>query len=139
MPTPRKSIQELMLTGTYQRNKGRYQARLSVGTILNPIGRPPNHLSTNEKVTWAEIAKQAPPGLLTKSDRISLEIVTKMVVKMRTGVMKVSELSSLIAILGKFGMTPYGRSKMQLPEPPIPAAARTAEEKAWDDLAELDD
>jgi hypothetical protein len=45
----------------------------------------------------------------------------------------------LIAILGKLGTNPAARAKMNLPEPPIPAAERTAEEKAWDDLAELDD
>ena len=138
MPTPRKTIEELRLTGTYQRNKGRYASRLSVGAVLSPIGRPPGHLSTNDKVTWAELVKQAPVGLLTKHDRIVLELVTKMIVRMRTGVMKTSELV-LNCHSRQLGMTPHGRSKMQLPEPPIPAAEQTAEEKAWAELAELDD
>ena len=139
MPTPRKSLAELALTGTLQRHPGRYAARLSGGTVIEPIGRAPTHLSTNEKITWAEIAKQAPPGLLTKSDRISLEIVTKLVIRMRVGEMKPSELSSLMSLLGKLGMNPTARAKMQIPEPPVPAAERAAEQKAWDDLAEHDD
>ena len=139
MPTPRKSLAELALTGTLQRHPGRYAARLSGGTLIEPIGRAPSHLSTSERVTWTELTKQAPPGLLTKHDRISVEIVTKMVVRMRTSELKMSELSSITAILGKLGMTSHGRSKMELPEPPVPAAERTAEQKAWDELDELDD
>jgi hypothetical protein len=75
--------------------------------------------------------------LVTKHDRIALEIVVKMVVRMRTTEVKASELSSLIAVLGKLGMNPTARAKMNLPEPELPAALNPFAQ--FDELDELDD
>jgi hypothetical protein len=93
MPKPRNSLVEFARSGTLQRHPGHYASRLSGGIVLTSIGRPPGYLNANEKVTWAEIVKTAPPGLLTKHDRIALEIVVKMVIRMRTTQVKASELS----------------------------------------------
>ncbi len=63
MPKPRKTLAQLALSGTLAAHPGRYAARLKGGIVLSPIGRPPGHLSTNEKLTWAELVKQTPPWI----------------------------------------------------------------------------
>jgi phage terminase small subunit len=142
MPTPKKSLAELTLSGTLQQNRKRYAHLTSpVPTITTPIGRPPTHLLAIEKQAWLEIARTAPSGLLQRADRVLLEITSKLVVRMRSADVKPAELNALISVLNKLGMTPHSRSKMDLPLTEIPAgssAAQCADEAAWDALAELD-
>jgi hypothetical protein len=138
MPTPRKSLTELAQTGTLSKHLGRYEARIaSRTTVIAPIGKPPTHLPAIERSIWGEIVRTAPPGLLTKSDRLSLEILGKLVARMRTSEFKVSELNALVAVLGKFGMTPADRLKMNLEPPPEPAA-QSEQDARWAELDELD-
>src|SRR5258707_343216 len=113
MPKPRKSIQELMLSGTYQMNKRRYEHRLNpVSTVQLPIGTAPRHLQAIERVVWAEIVRSAPEGLLGRPDRIVLEVATRLIVKLRSGEYRPSDVGALLNVLGKLGMTPAARQKM---------------------------
>ena len=138
MPTPRKTITELAVSGTLGKNLGRYQARIaSRTTVIAPIGKPPAHLPPVERGIWAEVVRSAPPGLLTKSDRISFEILCRLVARMRTAPFKVSELNALMAVLGKFGMTPGDRYRMNV-EPIAEPRAQSAEDAKWAALEELD-
>lgn len=137
MPTPRKSIAELAQSGTLGRNLGRYQRRItSQTTAVAPIGRSPKHLAPSERAVWQEVVRSAPPGRLTVSDRLSLEIVCRLIVRIRTSAFKNSELSALMAILGRFGMTPGDRQRMAWEPTPDPAlqAAEDAEMAALDEL-----
>jgi hypothetical protein len=139
MPKPRKSLTELAASGTLQKNLGRYQTRIaSKITIAAPIGTAPRHLQAIEKSIWAEVTRSAPSGLLTKSDRLALEVLCRLVARTRTAEFKTSESNALLAVLGKFGLTPSDRLKMSLEPLPEPTV-QTAEQKAWDELAELDD
>jgi phage terminase small subunit len=136
MPTPRKSLSELKLSGTYQMNKARYK-RLTdpVGVISLPVGRPPGHLLDAERTIWAEVVKNAPEGLLGRPDRIIIEVCCKLIAQMRTADLKISELNALISTLSKLGMDPASRKKMNF-QPPLPA--EPIEKSAWDELDELD-
>jgi phage terminase small subunit len=138
MPTPRKSIEQLKLSGSYQQNKKRYDNRLTtVPTIQLPVGRPPTHLEAAEKAVWAELVRVAHPGLLARSDRLILEVATKLVVRMRTTDTKTSEVNALMNVLAKLGMTPAARLKMNLQPLDIPIEP-TATINGWDELDELD-
>jgi|ERR1700678_718556 len=141
MPTPKRTLAELKLSGTYQQNKKRYDHLANpVVTIQLPIGRPPVHLQAAEKAAWAELVRVAHPGLLTRSDRLILEIAAKLIVRMRTSDAKTSEFNALLGVLAKLGMTPAARLKMNLQPLELTAnpPKQTEEEKLWDALDELD-
>jgi phage terminase small subunit len=140
MPIARKSLAELQLSGTYQRNKRKYDDRLNpVATILPPIGTAPRHLQATERAVWAEVVRSAPEGLLGRPDRIALEVATRLIVKMRTGDYKPSDVGALLNVFTKLGMTPAARQKLNLQPPATPATSElTAEEKVWAELDALD-
>jgi hypothetical protein len=136
MPTPRQSLTELAHTGTLGKNRDRYQSRIaSRTTVITPLGKAPVHLSATERSIWAEVVRCAPPGLLTKSDRLSLEIVVRLVACVRSPEAKSGDSTVLMALLGHFGMNPSDRYKMALEPPPEPKAQSDEEAR----LAELDE
>ena len=138
MPTPKKTLAELQLSGTYQQNKKRYEHLTNpVATIQLPVGRPPVHLGAAEKAAWAELVRVAHPGLLGRSDRLILEIASKLIVRMRTSDVKTSELNALLAVLAKMGMTPAARLKMNLQ--PLELPSKPKEKDPWDEFASLDE
>lgn len=121
-------------------NKKRYEHLTKPNPIiLTPLGTAPRHLGAPERAAWNELARNAHPGLLGRSDRILLEIAARLVVRMRHTDAKTGEFSALTTILGKLAMTPASRLKMDLPAPVSPVtASQTEEEKAWAALDELD-
>lgn len=139
MPKPRKSLTELVASGTLQKNLGRYSTRIAAHTtVIAPIGTAPRQLPAIERSIWAEAVRTAPPGLLSRSDRLAVEVLCRLVARMRTSEFKISELNALVGVLARFGMTPTDRVKLNLeplPEPTI----QTEEDKAWAALDELDD
>jgi phage terminase small subunit len=140
MPTPKKNLAELRLSGTYQQNKRRYEHLTKpVPTILIPIGRPPMHLRPAEKAAWIELVRTAHPGLLSRSDRIIVEIAARLIVRMRHPDAKNSEYTALLTVLSKLGMTPASRLKLNLPPIAVPTPeVQSEEDRQWAELDELD-
>lgn len=139
MPKRRKTLAELDKSGTLRHNLSKYQGRINaLGVVSAPIGPAPRHFPPLERSIWVEIVRIAPPNLLTKSDRLIVEVVVRLVAKMRTAnELKTSDLNALSSVLAKIGLSPLDRLKMSLE--PIPAAAVvSAEDKAWAELDELD-
>jgi hypothetical protein len=56
---------------------------------------------------------------------------------MRVGDYKTSDLNALSSVLAKIGFSPIDRIKMSLEPMPAPSVI-TAEDEAWDELAQLD-
>jgi hypothetical protein len=108
-----------------------------VGSIAAPLGIAPRHLPALERNIWAEVVRIAPPNLLTKSDRIIVEIAVRLIARMRVGDYKTSDLNALSSVLAKIGFSPIDRIKMSLEPMPAPSVI-TAEDEAWDELAQLD-
>lgn len=136
MPIARKSLAELQLSGTYQRNKRKYDERLNlVPVITAPIGTAPRHLQAIERAVWAEVVRNAPEGLLGRPDRIVLEVASRLIAKIRTAEYKPSDVSALLNVLNKLGMNPAARQKLRLEPPPTP---EPKEKSAWDELDDLD-
>jgi hypothetical protein len=88
---PRKSLQELKLSGTYQQNKKRYEAVASAPPA-KPLGRVPSYLTKEEKACWKEISSDL---ALAFGDRLALEVAAKLLAKSRVEVLKPSTLNNL--------------------------------------------
>ena len=74
-----------------------------------PIGPAPGYLSPAEQWIWTEILRNSSPTQFTTADSLSLEVLCKMVYRMRNLDLQVSELTTLMDLLCKFGMTPAAR------------------------------
>lgn len=85
---------------------------------LEAIGLPSRtRLNAQERAIWNEVRKTMPEGFLLASDRIALEILCKLMAKLRNGVkMPVTEFDRLFKLLGKFGMTPTDRRRARMVE-----------------------
>lgn len=125
--TIRKSTAELALTGALDAKPGRYANRRSEASPTEPLGAPPDHLSDQQKAIWHEVANQCPPGVLYSSDRIVMELICRLVEKLRSGSIKAMEQSLLLTSLQQLGMTPLARSRI----------AVSPQEKTQDDWASL--
>jgi len=138
IPKPRKSPSQLAESGTLQKNLGRYQARITAQTtVIAPIGTAPRISPQLSVSVWADVMRNAPSGLLTKSDRVAFEVLVRLTVRMRTLDAKTSELNSRLAVLAKFGMNPTDCLKLNLDPLPEPTA-QTEEQRRWAELDELD-
>jgi len=89
--------------------------------------------------TWNEIEAQAPPGVLSISDRLWVEMTCYSIVRVRQGTAKSSDRNSVKEFLGKMAMNPSDRPKVQLGGGAAPATANGKEEvNTFQQLAEED-
>lgn len=121
MPRQKLSKAEALLTGAAAKNPQRYEDKPNELPVRGPIGKAPRHMTDEEQSIWREIVSQAPLGLLGSCDRLAVETACKMVLKMRKSSlsMKASEYSSLINVLGKLGLTPGDRARLNVTTPPV--------------------
>jgi hypothetical protein len=135
MPTPRKSIVELALSGSLSAHPGRYKARFETEPIVSlPLGPTPRHLNADQRRVWAELLRSSPLGLWTRSDRLALEVVTNMVLQMRQPNATFRDFNALMSLLGKLGCTPEGRRKLGIELPSKPPVI----DPKWAELDALD-
>lgn len=115
MARTRKPTALLELNGTIAQRPARYakQHRENEPVVEDGIGNPPKTLSTEAKKVWSELRKTVP--WLTIADRVVFEAVCKLTVKLRSDTYKCQDLSILSNLLGRLGMTPADRSKVQAP------------------------
>src|SRR5215218_7542410 len=94
-----------------------------------PLGPPPRRLGDDQIEAWREIVECCPPGVLTKADRLVLELTARLLAEMwAAGKLDARLAARLEACLGKLGMTPADRSK-------VTAAQAEKQESPWDRLA----
>lgn len=121
MPAHRKPIEAHALSGSVQKNPKRYEGRTTEPRPSAPIGNAPDHLSTEAQKVWEELVSIAPKGSLGCSDRLILEIVCVLTVAFRAGLLtRASEVSQLINALGRLGLTPADRAKLNVEPQPEP-------------------
>ncbi len=124
MPAHRKPVELLELAGTFRDNPKR---RRAIGPKSDrELGRPPAYLSSAEKAVWTEIASIVPAGLLTSGDRIAVELLARLVSKMRLDWLNGSELGILTGLLARMGMSPADRSRVSAAPP------KDASDAEWD-------
>lgn len=63
---------------------------------------------------WFELVEQVPPGMLTVSDRMHVELTCRLMDRVRACAAKSGDYSRLDILLGKMGMNPADRSKVNV-------------------------
>ncbi len=111
----RKTTAELMLTGAFDAKPGRYGNRLAEPKPAEQLGNPPRYFTKEQRAIWKEIAGQVAPDVLFSSDRITLELICRLVEKLRAGTIRAMEQNLLLASLQQLGMTPLARSRIAVP------------------------
>lgn len=113
MPTPRKNLDELKESGTYQKNVGRYRGRAAAVEGFKPLGAPPAHLGKLEAAAWRELEGKAAPGTLAAGDFVLVELAARLTVKMQTSTeFSPTEGRLLQSVMKDLGMSPTTRGKV---------------------------
>ena len=117
MPTPRKPANILSINGAQKRNPGRLKARGKQTEDQRSIGRAPSGLTDAQRAAWRELVRND-PGVLTKADRIAVEMTARLMAEIRAGDTQASKQALLTQMLHKLGQTPQGRNYVSVPEKP---------------------
>jgi hypothetical protein len=107
---PRKSALELLIAGTWRRD--RHGGRSLPPT--DPLGNPPAHLGPAVKKIWREVAASAP--WLRLPDRGPLEVYVCLMAEARSGfaAMPASRLALLTRQAARLGLGPVDRTRITL-------------------------
>ena len=84
------------------------------------MGAVPDRLSEMEVKAWHEIVSHAPLGVLTEADRLTVELVARLLAMSWADFEHMTEgrLTRLLATLGTFGMNPSDRAKLSIEKIP---------------------
>lgn len=115
MPGSAPKPQELkILQGTFRKDRAKNEPNPT-----GSLGDPPEHMSDHAAQCWYEIADICADRVLTYADRIAVELASGLLLEYRINKdFSVMKLNMLITLLGKFGMTPSDRGKINLPGKP---------------------
>jgi hypothetical protein len=82
--------------------------------VAEPLGNPPSDWKPIAKALWHEIAGQIPPEVAKKADRIAVEMLVRLVAKMREkpGELTPALAAQIRASCAEFGMTPSARTRL---------------------------
>lgn len=117
MARPSKPTKVLEINGAFKKNPNRRRDGEPVPTGgIGPYAKG----SLDKAEIWDEIVGQCAPGVLTNADRLSLEIAVEYVHLFRKDPAKFPavKVHVVVALLGRFGMTPADRAKLHLPKTP---------------------
>ena len=130
MPRRKKPIAVQELKGAYKKDPQRRPVNnISDERVLS--AEPPSYLSKLQKEIWREVIRMQPvDGLFRGADAYSVELLTRLIHKMRIGKASSADLGRLHMMLGDFGMTPSGRAKLS----DTYGGAKKQEENPWEDL-----
>jgi hypothetical protein len=120
---PRKSIEQLALSGTLKNNKGRYKKQIAEATpsavialtVPTPatVPDPPGKLTKIEREIWDELAPTL--SLTSPADLLQLSIACKLARKMRSNQANSNEMGQLNNILDK--LRPKVTASVATPKP----------------------
>lgn len=111
----RTATNVLEARGAFGKHPERRRERKNEPKNLPKLGAPPRYLSKDQKAAWRKIVKDAPAGILTQADEISVEIASRLYAEMRAGTINRAGMKQLDSLLSKFGMNPSDRSKVSVP------------------------
>ncbi len=118
MPRPRKPTKMLVIQGGLRAT--RHRDRENEPEIIEPLGGPPLSWPAEAKLLWGELSDLLPPGVATKSDRLTFELLCRLVGNMREGPegLTAALAGQIRATCGLFGMSPADRSRVTGARPP---------------------
>lgn len=144
MGRPRKSTAEHERSGSFEKHPERKAARANEPKPDGPLGAPPACFNPGEYTgarllaIWHELVSQAPPGVLTSADRAHLELACRLYNRIRTNPSaKIGDFNRLAELLGKMGMNPADRSKVNI-APSMPSKQtdeRNSRSNTFEELA----
>jgi hypothetical protein len=120
MPQRRTASRVLKARGSHLRHPERIRKRVHEPKFTGPLGDPPEKMRPAHRELWAELASLVPPGVAEHSDRWTFEVLVCLMAKFRERTALGGEVSQLLSLLAKFGMTPSDRSRVSAA--PAPAA-----------------
>lgn len=111
MARPRTPTKVLEMRGAFKKNPNRAREDAQAAGELTD---PPEHVTDSVLQAWREIVQYAPLGVMTDSDRLSIEVAANLLSQFRADPveMPAAKLARLEAMLGKFGMSPADRAKV---------------------------
>ena len=85
-----------------------------------PLGPPPQDWSDGQKSLWWEVVANIPARLVTRSDRVLVELACRQLAAIREGDHTNAAMTEMRRILGELGMTPTERMRMtkEIPRDP---------------------
>ena len=123
MPTPRKPQALREIQGTAKDHPGRQNGNQP--EIVRGIGPAPAHFKEDQKDIWDYLVSIMFAGVLSESDRPTLEVLTVLFWRFRYGsyeedsiipALAVGELARMDSIMSRYGMTPSDRTKIVVPD-----------------------
>ena|ERR1039458_1903241 len=144
MGRPRKPTAVHELNGSFDKHPERKAERALEPKPEGPLGAPPSCFDPGDYTgkrllaIWNEIVLQCPPGVLSLSDRMHVELACRLMHRIRTSTAKSGDYSRLDALLGKMGMNPADRSKVNIMPTGLPSN-ESARSKTFHDLAAKND
>ena len=112
MARPRKSTSEHELNGSFTKDPKRRKAREHEPPSNGPIGEPPNYFNDHQRDLWQEVVGIVPPKVLAKADRLVIEVIARLLEKLREGTIRGAELNIFTSCLSRLGLTPADRSRV---------------------------
>ncbi len=116
MPRPRVPTNILELRGADKKHPDRMRERENEPVNNNPIGKPPDYLSSEERKFWRMIIHDCIDGVFGEADRIAVSLAARLLTKCAGDTATGQEQMQLYRYLGQFGMTPSERSKISIPK-----------------------
>lgn len=112
---PRKPTNLLELSGAYKKDPQRKKARQnepSGGGGLGPY--PGSRVGMTEEDAWNIIRTKAPKGVLEEADEEHVMLIARLMFLSWNDACTASERHLLATLLGKIGMNPSDRSRLQV-------------------------
>jgi hypothetical protein len=80
--------------------------------------KAPACLSDDQKLLWKELMTMLPPGVAFSSDKWALEDLVKLKDQSRKNTISETGATRMLAYLGRFGLTPVDRTRIQVEAEP---------------------
>lgn len=119
MARQRKPAALRLVEGTYSAKKhGPLPDRHAT---LEPLGDAPPNWKAADAELWRELAELVPAGIACRSDRLTFEILVRLVAKVRKNPAALipAVATQIRAAAGSFGMSPADRQRLAVPEPTV--------------------
>ncbi len=114
MSRPRTPSNVLDLRGAFDKNP---QRRREDPKVEAGLGDAPGYFTDAEREVWEEIKQSAPEGVLSRADRIAVEMLTDLIVRFRDRQpLKAAERNHMLNLLSRLGMTAADRSRVAKPD-----------------------
>ena len=113
---PRLPTARLEMSGTLKDHPSHYALRKDEPRPKTPLGIAPKDLVPELVPFWNEIRRMlnCMPGVAVYTDRFTVERLCRLAFKMRNDTMSVAEGAQMLSYLGKLGLTPVDRSRIQV-------------------------